>query len=57
MFFKFTAGGHGTEAKPSQLSNGVPLFLVNRSFLRLNNKLVDKVLNVQTDFWAPFNFP
>jgi hypothetical protein len=32
IFFKFTAGGHGTEANPPNPFNGVPLFLVCRSF-------------------------
>jgi hypothetical protein len=32
IFFKFTAGGHGTKARPPKPFNGVPLFLVCRSF-------------------------
>jgi hypothetical protein len=32
IFFKFIAGGHGTEAKPPKPFNAVPLFLVSRSF-------------------------
>jgi hypothetical protein len=31
--FKFTAGGHGTEAKLLKPFNGVTLFLVCRSFI------------------------
>jgi hypothetical protein len=33
IFFKFTAGGHGPEAKPPKPFNGVPLFLVCVSFI------------------------